>query len=113
MVVFGADGTAEWRRTVRPGEIPGPVVPISIARQVRQSLNARNGIVAYQHPTQNADAVNSTDKSGQGAVADPNAENPSEFVLERDDGRTVMVTPLTPYGAPPTWWRSSRSSPTR
>lgn len=100
VVVFGPDGTPEVHRNVAAGEIPGPVMPMSIAERVRASLNARDGLVAFDRPNKNPNAYEATNSDGDAETADPNADNPTEFVLERaKDGRVVYVTPLTPYGA--------------
>jgi hypothetical protein len=98
VVVFDVDGSRTLHRKLAPGEIPGPVFPMSMAAAVRDSVNTRAGFVAYQRPQRNDQALEATNMSAGSAATDPNAENPSEFVLVREDGRVVYVTPLTPYG---------------
>lgn len=99
VVVFHADGSREHVEDLTAGEIPGPVLPASIARNTRSGLNARSDFGDYRTPRRNTDALQDTSSAGDVAVADPNAENVSEFVLVREDGRLVYVTPMTPFGA--------------
>lgn len=116
VVEFGPDGTAKYRPNVERVGIPGPVMPMLIAENIRAGLNARDGLVSYDKPNRNKNAYQST---SDGDVSDPNSDNPTEFVLRRCDPgsapadrpadstttvddcknpRVVYVTPLTPYG---------------
>lgn len=116
VVEFDPDGKATHHEDVAQKGIPGPVVPMVVAENIRKGLNARNGLVAYKRPKSNKNAYQST---SEGDLSDPNSDNPTEFVLRRCDPgsapedrpadstttdddcknpRVVYVTPLTPYG---------------
>jgi len=82
------DGTPqmEYSATVEPGEIPGPIYPVSLAEQQRQEANWAAGRKyningwGYDEPD----------------VAE-NAENSGEFLLlDVETSRPVYVTPLRP-----------------
>jgi hypothetical protein len=70
---------------------------MSVAERVRSSVNALNGFLVHRSPRRSDRALERTNTSGSFTATDPNAENPSEFVLVRD-GRLFYVTPLTPWG---------------
>lgn len=90
VVVFDADtGHTHWHKTLKPGEIPGPVMPISIAAQAREAVNTKDGFVRFQKTGRNPNALKPAS----------NGSNDSEFTLLRADGRLVYVTPMTPARA--------------
>jgi hypothetical protein len=97
VVVFEADGTRVYKTQVNVGEIPGPVLPMAIAESVRRSVNTSEGFVKHRNPRRSEASLEGTNMAEGTGATDPNAENPSEFVLVRN-GRLYYVTPLTPYG---------------
>lgn len=97
VVVFNHDGTREYISDVEPGSIPGPVMAMNVAERVRGSVNALEGFLVHRNPRRSEQTLERTDAAEGLAATDPNAENPSEFVLVRN-GRLYYVTPLTPYG---------------
>lgn len=99
VVVFDEHGTPVWHKSVKAGQIPGPVMPTSIAEKVRESVLAQHGYLKFKKPAQNDLALQDTSHVGSVAAADPNAENATEWVLTRTDGTPVYVTPLTPMGS--------------
>lgn len=97
VVVFDTDGNREYLAEVEQGTIPGPVMPAAIATRVRASVNALEGFLVHRNPRRSEQTLEPTNTTEGLAATDPNAENPSEFVLVRE-GRLYYVTPLTPYG---------------
>lgn len=85
VVQYTPDGVRHSFDTLAAGQIPGPVVPPSVAAEVRESLNATNGYKAWNNPTTNPDAVQMVGND--------------ETLLARSDGRLVYVTALTRYGS--------------
>ena len=99
VVVFQQDGSRKYIETVKPGTIPGPVMPISIAERVRESLNTNQGFVAYGNRSGRQGMLEVSGFSGgESDPAEINSANASEMVLRRADGRLVYVTPMVPYG---------------
>jgi hypothetical protein len=97
VVLFDTDGSREYIATVEPGAIPGPVMPMSVASEIRANVNSTRGFLVHREPRRSDQSLESTSTAEGVAATDPNAENASEFVLVRD-GRLYYVTPLTPYG---------------
>jgi hypothetical protein len=103
-VTIDPKGSLKLHTSAKAGEWPVPVVAYGTAEQIRASLNTRGGYycaarlksagcVAKAQPLEDTSSI-----QGAGSAGDPNAGNSTEFVLRREDGRLVMVTPLTPYG---------------
>lgn len=105
VITVDTDGVSTYHRTVAAGEIPGPVVPIQVARDIRTSLNSRFGFRAYFQNRRSQLTLDSTESYGPVVAVDEesgasvNRFNSSEFSLTDADGRTKWVTPLTPIGA--------------
>lgn len=79
----------ELRRNVEPGEIPGPVYPISLAAKQRE---LHNWLAGRENKSRN-------DFGFETAAVGTQGGNASEFNLfNLDDGRTYWVTPLTLKG---------------
>lgn len=84
------DPAFEYKRTVEPGEVPGPVYPLSIAETQR-------GEHTWAAGREYRDRSNFGFKPTAAASQSGNA---SEFLLRsREDGRTYWVSPLTPRGS--------------
>ena len=99
VVVF--DGPrATYRPNVGPGELPGPVYPMSLAAAQRESLVNTDGFVekvfsraGYELSQGEYDTGRSTGEDGTSTAA----LNNSELLLARADGNGAdFVTPLTP-----------------
>jgi hypothetical protein len=104
-VTVDPTGRLKLHTSAKPGQWPVPVVAYSTAESIRESANTRSGYycrtrlkspkcVEKASPLEDTSSID-----GAAGAADPNAGNATEFVLRRADGRLVMVTPLTPYGA--------------
>jgi hypothetical protein len=78
----GTTGALRVQRNVTAGQIPGPVYPMSLAAQQRESSQAIGSFSDYWHKRSGFDP-------------DPNTGvNNSEFALTTTYGRGVYVTPL-------------------
>ena len=93
VVIYDTNGNTTYKASVDAGEVPGPVMPIEVAKDIRDSLNARFGFRSYLQPRRAPEAVEPVEPYG------PNALNGTEYTLEREDGRIMYVTPLTPLGS--------------
>lgn len=103
----GKTGEVTVRQQVEADEIPGPVFPVSITERVWRSTSAMEGfwpwfwnqagfISTSDAAAKDADARKA---AGKATVADPNAENPTDFALTRvSDGGVSYVTPLVNTG---------------
>ena len=84
------DPVFEHKRTVEPGEVPGPVYPLSIAEIQRGEHIWAAG---REHLTRSKFGFEPTSAASQ-------SDNATEFLLRsREDGRTYWVSPLTPRGS--------------
>ncbi len=92
ILVRGSDSgspTVVYKRSVKAGEIPGPVYPISVASKQREMVNWAAG-----RKWQNNDAF-----GFEPVDIDANAENPADYNLRsQEDGWMYFVTPLTAKG---------------
>lgn len=92
IVVRGSESGSpaiEYKRSVKSGEIPGPVYPISVATKQREMVNWAAGRKWYSNDAFGFEPVN----------IDANAENPADYNLRsQEDGRMYFVTPLTAKG---------------
>ncbi|MCE0540671.1 hypothetical protein LWF15_34780 [Kineosporia rhizophila] len=91
VVVF--DGrSAELRKQVKAGELPGPVYPMSLAAKQRNASHALNGFADRLFRRSGYETVSEGDDG-------PDAGNESELLLKRTDtSRWDYVTALTPRG---------------
>lgn len=105
VVIFDSNGHTVWHRNVESGEIPGPVMPMSIAEDVRSSLGGRgsfshwrDGRLSFEDTATTSGS--SDDESAEKVDAlDPNLGNLTEFhMVNSETGRLEFVTPLTPNG---------------
>lgn len=101
--VYDVDGKLTYDANATAGEYKIAVLPYSVARDLRLSLNSRAGYWCASNlnkdkclkrntPYESTNTINGEEQS------DVNSENFSEFVLVRSDGTIAMVTPLTNYG---------------
>lgn len=106
VVVFDGD-SPRLIGSVAPGELPGPVYPMSLAAMQRASTVAADGWWAkfrnragYETTSGTYDGSDGS-STAEGSETDaPDAANPSELLLARDDGDGWdYVTALTPRGA--------------
>ena len=89
----GHSGQVTVQDSVKDGEIPGPVFPMSLAATLRTSTEALGSFSDYWHSRSGYDPTPAVE-------ADPNHANPTEFNLRLDNGKGgAYVTPLTPKGA--------------
>lgn len=89
----GWTGALTMKPEVKPGELPGPVYPMSLAKSAWETTRAGGSWTDYVRQIVGYDDT-TTD------TADPNAGNLSEFTMALADGSgTVYVTPLTMRGA--------------
>lgn len=102
VVTYDHDGNAMLVRNVAEGSIPGPVFPISLAEDLRQSLGSRGTFRDhYLHKLSFQDTSVAAESDDAGAVVDaldPNAGNTTEFGLRKVDGGGHFVSALSPYG---------------
>jgi hypothetical protein len=106
VVIFDGDG-ARLATDVEPGDLPGPVYPMSLAAAQRASTVAADGWwskfrnrAGYETTTGTADEADESAGEGEDAADQPDATNPSELLLARASGRGWdYVTALTPRGA--------------
>lgn len=76
----------DFKQSVKQGELPGPVYPLSIAEKQREQVAWAAG---RKNKEANSFGFDSTDAASQ-------AGNATEFLLKsQDDGRVYWVTPLT------------------
>lgn len=81
-----------------------PVLPVKVARDLRTALNDRGGYWCLNHLgkakclAENTPYEDTQSSAGTKVDGDVNAENYSEFTLQREDGTWVYVTPMTYYG---------------
>jgi hypothetical protein len=81
------DPDITYRPKVGPGELPGPVYPITLTRVQRDATSWAAGRVNREHSF----GFRTSDFSTQKA-------NPGEYLLRGADHRLYYVTPLTPRG---------------
>jgi hypothetical protein len=84
------DPRFEFKTSVKDGEVPGPVYPLSIAETQREEHTWAAG---RQYRDRNKFGFDPTKAASQ-------TSNTTEFLLRsRQDGRTYWVSPLTPRGS--------------
>lgn len=95
---------------IEQGELDGPVVGAeTVARRVLNSVNSQQGFLVWKRPLRSQESLQPTSRAGRVSQqpvdgepveesSDPNASNPTGFILERD-GRLFSVTPLTSFGS--------------
>lgn len=106
VVIFDGDG-ARLLSDVDSGDLPGPVYPMSLAAAQRASTVAADGWWAkfrkqagYETTSGTAEQTDTSEGEGEDAADEPDATNPSELLLAREDGEGWdYVTALTPRGA--------------
>ncbi len=105
VVTVDTNGVLNYRDSVTAGEIPGPVLAIQVAEDIRTSLNSRFGYRAHIQNRRSPMTLDSTESYGPVVSVDEesgesvNRFNSSEFLLIDLEGRSKYVTPLTPLGA--------------
>lgn len=87
----GHTGTLDILTDVQPGQVPGPVYPMSLAKYARASTGASGSFPQFLFGQ-----VGWEDTSG--IKDDPNGGNNAEFTLATTSGGIRYVTPLTVRG---------------
>lgn len=91
-VYNGDTGDIEILDEVKEGQFPGPVYPVSLSEQSRESSHAAGSLMDYWMKR-----VGYSDTSGD--EGDPNSGNVSEFTLrKKDNSGDHYVTPLVMHG---------------
>ena len=90
-VYDGQTGKVSVLDTVKAGQLPGPVYPISLATKTREAAAALGSFPDYWN---NRVGYEDTDSD----AGDPNGENRAEFSMRGVSGGSSYVTPLTPRG---------------
>lgn len=85
-----------WRRSVKVGELPGPVYPQSLAIKGEMANRAQAGLAQWR--SGRGGYVTAGDVDGVPDRDDPNIGNTGQFVLQEKGGGLRYVTPLTPIG---------------
>lgn len=104
VVVMDESGKIRLESGLTAAEFNVPVLPVKIARDLRDALNDRGGYWCLNHLgkakclAQNTPYEDTQSSAGTQVAGDVNAENYSEFTLQREDGTWVYVTPMTYYG---------------
>jgi len=104
VVVMDESGTIRLESGSTPAEFNVPVLPVKIARDLRDALNDRGGYWCLNHLgkakclAQNTPYEDTQSSAGTSVTGDVNAENYSEFTLQRENGMWVYVTPMTYFG---------------
>lgn len=104
VVVMDESGKIRLESSLTAAEFNVPVLPVKIARDLRAALNDRGGYWCLNHLgkakclAQNTPYEDTQSSAGTQVTGDVNAENYSEFTLQREDGTWVYVTPMTYYG---------------
>jgi hypothetical protein len=81
------DPRFERLSSVEPGQLPGPVYPISLSRIQREEANWAAGRKWHDNESFGYEPSNSETQNG----------NNADFLLKsKEDGRLYWVTPLTP-----------------
>lgn len=90
VVIFDGN-TINWQHNVAPGELPGPVYPMSVSQAQLESTTTTSGLADYLLGT-----TGYTSTQGDGDVNQVNATN---LLLDRADKSGYdFVTPLSPRG---------------
>ena len=84
----GLTGEVRVYDDVKVGDLPGPVFPISLAQDLRESTAAMGSFWDYKKSRSGYTDTSRDEK-------DPNADNRSEFSLATTDGVPAYVSPLT------------------
>lgn len=104
VVVMGENGEIRLVSASDASKFDVPVLPVTIARKLRESINDRGGYWCLNHLNKDKCLAQNTpyEDTQSSATAmvkgDVNKENYSEFALQRQDGTWVYVTPMTYYG---------------
>ena len=104
VVVMDESGVIRLESGLTAAEFDVPVLPVKIARDLRAALNDRGGYWCLNHLgkakclSKNTPYEDTQSSAGTQVEGDVNAENYSEFTLQREDGTWVYVTPMTYYG---------------
>ena len=104
VVVMDESGKIRLESGNTPTEYNVPTLPVKIARDLRVALNDRGGYWCLNHLgkakclAQNTPYEDTQSSAGTQVAGDVNAENYSEFTLQREDGTWVYVTPMTYFG---------------
>lgn len=104
IVVMDESGTIRLESSLTAAEFDVPLLPVKIARDLREALNDRGGYWCLNHLgkakclSRNTPYEDTQSSAGTKVTGDVNAENYSEFTLQREDGTWVYVTPMTYYG---------------
>lgn len=84
----GHSGELDVVSTVEPGRIPGPVYPMSLSQQLRDSTATANGFWSWLRD------LGGYRSAVEDTPDDPNRENPGEFVLLNADEKGVDIVTL-------------------
>jgi len=104
IVVMDESGKIRLESSLTAAEFNVPTLPVKIARDLRAALNDRGGYWCLNHLgkakclAQNTPYEDTQSSAGTQVAGDVNAENYSEFTLQREDGTWVYVTPMTYFG---------------
>lgn len=104
IVVMDESGKIRFESSLTAAEFDVPLLPVKIARDLREALNDRGGYWCLNHLgkakclSRNTPYEDTQSSAGTKVTGDVNAENYSEFTLQREDGTWVYVTPMTYYG---------------
>jgi hypothetical protein len=104
VVLMDESGEIRIADSLTSEEFDVPVLPVAVARNLRSTLNDRGGYWCLNHLgkakclDRNTPFEDSQSAAGTKVESDVNAENYSEFTLQREDGTWVYVTPMTYYG---------------
>lgn len=104
VVIMDESGNIRIESSMIAADFNIPTLPVKVARDIRASLNDRAGYWCLSHLgkakclEENTPYEDTQSSAGTQVAGGVNAENFSEFTLQRKDGTWVYVTPMTYYG---------------
>ncbi len=104
VVIMDESGSIRLESAMAVADFKVPTLPVKVARDIRTSLNGRAGYWCLNHLgkakclAKNTPYEDTQSSAGTQIAGEVNAENFSEFALQREDGTWVYVTPMTYYG---------------
>lgn len=104
VVIMDESGSIRIESAMAVADFKVPTLPVKVARDIRASLNDRAGYWCLNHLgkakclAENTPYEDTQSSAGTQVAGGVNAENFSEFALQREDGTWVYVTPMTYYG---------------